>query len=65
MADRIPARHQCVSSSAPTAVRSGMPNDAAETFLVFRFLTGFSSSAFLSVAGGSVSDLFDNKKVAT
>ncbi|EPT03185.1 hypothetical protein FOMPIDRAFT_152176 [Fomitopsis schrenkii] len=36
-----------------------------ETFLVFRFLTGFSSSAFLSVAGGSVSDLFDNKKVAT
>ncbi|TFY56809.1 hypothetical protein EVJ58_g7420 [Rhodofomes roseus] len=36
-----------------------------ETFLVFRFLTGFSSSAFLSVAGGSVSDLFDNKQVAT
>ncbi|KAH9938655.1 major facilitator superfamily domain-containing protein [Fomitopsis serialis] len=36
-----------------------------ETFLVFRFLTGFSSSAFLSVAGGSVSDLFDNRNVAT
>ncbi|KZT74445.1 MFS general substrate transporter [Daedalea quercina L-15889] len=36
-----------------------------ETFLVFRFLTGFSSSAFLSVAGGSVSDLFDNNQVAT
>lgn len=27
-------------------------------FLVFRFLTGFCGSAFLSVAGGSVSDIF-------
>ncbi|EKM54221.1 uncharacterized protein PHACADRAFT_162604 [Phanerochaete carnosa HHB-10118-sp] len=34
-------------------------------YLIFRFLTGFSSSAFLGVAGGSVSDLFDNDKVAT
>lgn len=34
-------------------------------YLIFRFLTGFSSSAFLSVAGGSVSDLFDNAEVAT
>lgn len=33
-------------------------------FLVFRFLSGFAGSAFLSVAGGSVSDLFTNEKVA-
>ncbi|KAG8996476.1 hypothetical protein FRB94_008272 [Tulasnella sp. JGI-2019a] len=33
-------------------------------FLVFRFLTGFSGSAFLSVAGGSVTDLFRNENVA-
>ncbi|KAH9928371.1 MFS general substrate transporter [Fomitopsis serialis] len=39
------------------------PNIA--TFLVFRFITGFCSSAFLSVAGGSVSDLFENRKVAS
>ncbi|KII94713.1 hypothetical protein PLICRDRAFT_47737 [Plicaturopsis crispa FD-325 SS-3] len=32
-------------------------------YLVFRFLTGFSGSAFLSVAGGSVSDLFTNDTV--
>ncbi|GJE92265.1 MFS general substrate transporter [Phanerochaete sordida] len=40
------------------------PPDIA-VYLIFRFLTGFSSSAFLSVAGGSVSDLFENDKVAT
>ncbi|PCH41178.1 MFS general substrate transporter [Wolfiporia cocos MD-104 SS10] len=40
------------------------PPDIA-TFLVFRFITGFCSSAFLSVAGGSVSDLFANEKVAS
>ncbi|KIY50669.1 MFS general substrate transporter [Fistulina hepatica ATCC 64428] len=34
-------------------------------YLVFRFITGFCSSAFLSVAGGSVSDLFANEHVAT
>ncbi|KAI0079678.1 MFS general substrate transporter [Panus rudis PR-1116 ss-1] len=34
-------------------------------FLIFRFLTGFCGAAFLSVAGGSVSDLFANDKVAT
>ncbi|OSX60466.1 hypothetical protein POSPLADRAFT_1075116 [Postia placenta MAD-698-R-SB12] len=39
------------------------PPDIA-TFLVFRFITGFCSSAFLSVAGGSVSDLFVSQKVA-
>jgi len=39
------------------------PPDIA-TFLVFRFITGFCSSAFLSVAGGSVGDLFQNDKVA-
>ncbi|KAI1792954.1 MFS transporter [Ganoderma leucocontextum] len=35
------------------------------TYLVFRFITGLCGSAFLSVAGGSVSDLFDNEHVAT
>lgn len=38
--------------------------DAACHFL-FRFLSGFVGAAFLSVAGGSVSDLFDNDTVAT
>ncbi|KAI0812553.1 major facilitator superfamily domain-containing protein [Irpex lacteus] len=33
-------------------------------YLIFRFITGFCSSAFLSVAGGTVSDLFDDVKVA-
>ncbi|TFK50659.1 MFS general substrate transporter [Heliocybe sulcata] len=33
-------------------------------FLVFRFITGFCGSAFLSVAGGSIGDLFDNHSVA-
>ncbi|KAL6306779.1 major facilitator superfamily domain-containing protein [Sparassis latifolia] len=36
-----------------------------EVFLVFRFITGFCGSAFLSVAGGSVTDLFVNAKVAS
>ncbi|TBU32157.1 MFS transporter [Dichomitus squalens] len=44
----------------PTA----FPPDIA-TYLVFRFITGICGSAFLSVAGGSVSDLFDNNHVAT
>ncbi|KAI0723437.1 MFS transporter [Earliella scabrosa] len=43
----------------PTA----FPPDIA-TFLVFRFITGLCGAAFLSVAGGSVSDLFDNDTVA-
>ncbi|KIP10638.1 hypothetical protein PHLGIDRAFT_22099 [Phlebiopsis gigantea 11061_1 CR5-6] len=34
-------------------------------YITFRFLTGFSSSAFLSVAGGTVSDIFDNHQIAT
>jgi len=38
------------------------PNVAV--FLVFRLFGGFSGSAFLSVAGGSVSDLFANEDVA-
>ncbi|KAF9445876.1 MFS general substrate transporter [Macrolepiota fuliginosa MF-IS2] len=33
-------------------------------FLMFRFITGFCGSAFLSVAGGSVSDLFSDSRVA-
>ncbi|KAI6104960.1 major facilitator superfamily domain-containing protein [Pisolithus croceorrhizus] len=32
-------------------------------FLIFRLLTGFCGSSFLSVAGGSVSDLFPDSKV--
>ncbi|KAJ3830022.1 MFS general substrate transporter [Lentinula raphanica] len=32
--------------------------------LVFRFLTGLCGSSFLSVAGGTVSDMFENKHVA-
>ncbi|KAH9853814.1 MFS transporter [Lenzites betulinus] len=39
------------------------PNIAV--FLLFRFITGLCGAAFLSVAGGSVSDLFDNAHVAT
>jgi MFS family permease len=34
-------------------------------FLVFRFITGMCGAAFLSVAGGSISDLFTNEQVAT
>ncbi|KIK59727.1 hypothetical protein GYMLUDRAFT_44161 [Collybiopsis luxurians FD-317 M1] len=33
--------------------------------LVFRFLSGLSGSSFLSVAGGTVSDLFENRQVGT
>lgn len=33
-------------------------------FLVFRWLTGFAGAAFLSVAGGSVSDMFQDHHVA-
>ncbi|KAG5730017.1 hypothetical protein E4T56_gene20192 [Termitomyces sp. T112] len=36
----------------------------AGVFLVFRFLGGFCGSAFLSVAGGSISDLFSDSTVA-
>ncbi|TFY74495.1 hypothetical protein EWM64_g9517, partial [Hericium alpestre] len=39
------------------------PNIAV--YLIFRFLTGYCGAAFLSVAGGSVSDMFPNNKVAT
>lgn len=34
-------------------------------FLIFRFLTGFAGSAFLSVGGGSIADLFVGAKVLT
>jgi MFS family permease len=33
--------------------------------LMFRFLTGFAGSAFLSVSGGAISDVFPNAKVGT
>ncbi|GBE89555.1 Efflux pump atB [Sparassis crispa] len=50
----------CFAFTWPTAFP---PN--IEVFLVFRFITGFCSAAFLSVAGGSVSDLFVNAQVAS
>jgi hypothetical protein len=34
-------------------------------YLVFRFLAGYFGAAFLSLAGGSVSDMFLNSEVAT
>ncbi|KAH8999831.1 MFS general substrate transporter [Lactarius hatsudake] len=34
-------------------------------YLVFRFLAGYCGAAFLSLAGGSVSDMFPNSEVAT
>jgi MFS family permease len=37
----------------------------AAVFLVFRFVTGFCGAAFLSVSGGSVSDMFPNATVGT
>ncbi|THH05837.1 hypothetical protein EW146_g9793 [Bondarzewia mesenterica] len=39
------------------------PNIAV--YLIFRFITGYCGAAFLSVAGGSVSDMFSNAKVGT
>lgn len=33
--------------------------------LIFRFVCGFAGSAFLSVAGGTVADLFENDKLGT
>lgn len=39
------------------------PNIAVH--LIFRFLTGFAGSAFLSVSGGAISDVFINAKVGT
>ncbi|KAA1469729.1 MFS general substrate transporter [Dentipellis sp. KUC8613] len=39
------------------------PNIAV--YLIFRFLTGYCGASFLSVAGGSVSDMFHNDHVAT
>lgn len=39
------------------------PNVAVH--MIFRFLTGFVGSAFLSVAGGTVTDLFTNDTVGT
>ncbi|KAI0283758.1 major facilitator superfamily domain-containing protein [Russula brevipes] len=39
------------------------PNIA--TYLIFRFFTGICGAAFLSVAGGSVGDMFPNRTVGT
>lgn len=35
----------------------------AAVYLVFRFITGLCGSAFMSVVGGSVADMFSNAKV--
>ena len=56
-----------MSSSTPYNV--ALSNNLRNSFipvvhLVFRFVTGFCGSAFLSVAGGSVSDLFNDRTVA-
>ena len=48
--------HHCVSPSS--CLRS------AKLYLIFRFITGFCSAAFLAVAGGTVSDLFSDATVA-
>ncbi|KAG1718072.1 hypothetical protein EDB19DRAFT_1033167 [Suillus lakei] len=39
-------------------------NRTTAVFLVFRLITGFCGSAFLSVAGGSVSDMFLDSSIA-
>lgn len=71
------SRIRCSLSSAfrlpllPTWVRSVFGdyelqlNCRVAVFLVFRFITGMCGAAFLSVAGGSISDLFTNETVAT
>jgi MFS family permease len=33
--------------------------------MIFRFVTGFAGSAFLAVAGGTVADLFETRKLGT
>ena len=40
---------------------AGYPFSAVH--LIFRFFTGFCGAAFLSVAGGTVTDLFENDEV--
>ncbi|KAJ9093715.1 hypothetical protein QFC21_006311 [Naganishia friedmannii] len=37
----------------------------APVHLIFRFMTGLAGSSFLSVAGGTVADLFENDKLGT
>lgn len=36
-----------------------------ETLLISRFFNGFAGSAFLSVAGGTVADIFPRDRLAT
>jgi hypothetical protein len=38
---------------------------SAAVYLIFRFLAGCSGASFLSIAGGSVSDMFSTSEVAT
>ncbi|KIK50788.1 hypothetical protein GYMLUDRAFT_252642 [Collybiopsis luxurians FD-317 M1] len=48
---------------APNIVVSSKTYTSQVVHLVFRFLGGFNGSSFLTVAGGSVSDLFENRQV--
>jgi hypothetical protein len=41
------------------------PANNVAVHMIFRFLTGFAGSAFLSVSGGAISDVFKNENVAT
>ena len=62
MGCRFPPRYWCVSYNSFTFPVLTLGTIAV--YLIFRFFTGFAGSAFLSVAGGSVSDLFSSDKVA-
>lgn len=55
----IRAKHRWVASAA-----LGLLLMDVEVYLLFRFVTGLCGAAFLSVAGGSVSDMFSNAAVA-
>lgn len=43
---------------------AGFANNIA-VHLIFRFLSGFAGSAFLTVSGGTITDIFPNDKVGT
>jgi MFS family permease len=49
------------SKSAPLTLLSIL----LAVLILFRFITGLCGAAFLSVAGGTVSDLFSSSEIAT
>jgi MFS family permease len=55
------------ASQSVLPVRSSKLNtpdrDNTAVHLIFRFITGFAGSAFLSISGGTVSDMFINSEV--